>query len=439
MSVTVPLSSLCSQQKRLIKTSTEIKAEDLDQHEEGSPSSYCFTCNQGMISIPMGLSHTLHLIPTLSHPPLPNRTFTGTLTEEQRQIVMRVIDRLTQREYGSCFLELATGKGKTCISVCTTVQIGLKTVFLCHLDSVCRQTVKEFAKFSDLKVQLVKNNRLDPEADLYIIGLRKAFNLWSKDRTLFRQIGLVIIDEAHLCTRFTFMELMFCFSPRYLLGMSATPVWNQMTELYFSDPIQVFATKPFVVKKLSTRFVPDTSKQIFYQGRKRIDWTNAMTSLAENPARNDYIVEVVIECCATHKTLVLGGRVYNKLVERGISSDLLVGRKSQYDPECQVLVGGVKKIGVGFNDPTRTALVLCYDLADVRQSEGRIRTSNNLVLDLVDCNGTLEKHWRMRKTWYLARGATVIEQSSKQPVPKESAGRVPPNPEQSLKEALFGR
>jgi hypothetical protein len=428
MSLAYNLDALSMADRVLIKTLTELPSEVGDDPE------YCFVtqadCTKRSsgfgfpkrvderLLVPMGIGREVTSTQPILFPHselTDNARFTGTLNPQQTLIVQEAMDKLTTSTHGTCFLDVATGKGKTCLSVYLTVKLRVKTVFLCHLDIVCRQTPGEFAKFSNLRVQLVKGKRLDPMADVYIIGLWKARNLWRDNPKVFEKIGLVIVDEAHLCHHFTFTELMFCFCPRYLVGMSATPIWNKLTEQYFTDPIKLFAQKPFVVEKVVTPFVPDTSKKIFFDGRSRVDWTHAMSSLAENEERNRFILELILKHAPDHKVLVLCGRVeqcnwlYNQLQLLEVSSDLFVGRKNSYDQECNVLVAGVKKAGVGFNDPKRTALVLCFDMSDIRQSEGRIRTSNNVVFDIVDRNYTLEQHWRKRKAWYKKRGATVVE------------------------------
>jgi hypothetical protein len=75
----------------------------------------------------------------------------------------------------------------------------------------------------------------------------------------------------------------------------------------------------------------------------------------------------------------------------------------------RILIAGKKKAGVGFNDPTRTMLVICTDIKDIRQYEGRIRTSDNIVYDIVDSYKSLENHWEKRAEWYEKRGATIVK------------------------------
>jgi hypothetical protein len=369
-------------------------------------------------------------------PPLRDEgNFRGRLRQDQLRIMGKCLDSL--RQYQTCFLELPTATGKTCLATYLTCRLGMRTVFLCHLDTVNKQTLSEYQKFTDLSVELVKKKRLNLNCRVHILGLRKAYNIFKERPDEFQDVGFVIVDEAHLCTRFTFSELMFCFCPKFLLGMSATPdkiffercgvpgrffqmdqYQKTFLDAYFPHRIQMTTTKTFQVTKISTPFVPDTSKKIWFGGKRRTDWVNAMTSLAMSPQRNDFIMDLV-QKHSEHKILVMCGRVAQcehlatQLAARGEHVDVLVGKKKSYDTNARVLIGGVKKIGVGFNDMTLTMLILCWDMTDVRQAEGRIRVVDNVILDLVDNNKSLQDHWKMRKQWYLDRGAEVFDTTTR--------------------------
>ena len=65
------------------------------------------------------------------------------------------------------------------------------------------------------------------------------------------------------------------------------------------------------------------------------------------------------------------------------------------------------------NDPELTCLISTSSIKDIRQLEGRIRTVDNLIIDIVDNHGIYEKHWEKRKEWYLKRGATIMEEGFK--------------------------
>ena len=100
--------------------------------------------------------------------------------------------------------------------------------------------------------------------------------------------------------------------------------------------------------------------------------------------------------------------IYDKLIDAKESAELLIGTKKKWDKTKRILVAGTKKGGVGLNDPSLTMLILASSTKDVRQFEGRIRTTDNLIYDVVDDNRTLEKHWDIREDWYDERGASIV-------------------------------
>lgn len=477
MSFVVDLKDLSMEQKKFIKNNCIVESPETQYADETKME--CFRITSGKVFLPFGLWKRF-----LNGPPIYkgrksaiNIDFTGVLLTRDTDIKKRDQDVIAAealrslKENRTCFLALATSTGKTCLSAYLTVMLKKKTVFLCYLDSVNRQTVKQYEKFTNAKVQHVKNDTLDPDADVYIIGLRKAFIIWQKNNAIFNDIGFLILDEAHLQTQFVFTKLAFVFRPDYFLGMSATPDRKDgqhiALDLFFGirsmkletsrgvsnassgpdkktgivgqrgsfdltisvDPMIVrIEKKDFVVIKVKTAFKPDMSKKIYVRGKYVTDWTNAVTSLVENEERTKLIVDIIMKNYTDHKILVLGGRVklcndiYEALLEAGVSTDLLVGNKKTYDQSVDVLVGGVKKIGIGFDDPTRTLLIMAADLTDVRQTEGRIRTVNNIVYDIVDADSSFERHWKMRLEWYKIRGAKVVDENGQEIFIKPSAG-----------------
>ena len=63
----------------------------------------------------------------------------------------------------------------TNLGIFLTCQLGLKTVLLCHIDVIKPQWKSDFEQFTNLKVQIVENEKnLDPKYDVYIMGIIKA-------------------------------------------------------------------------------------------------------------------------------------------------------------------------------------------------------------------------------------------------------------------------
>lgn len=141
---------------------------------------------------------------------------------DQNVVAAQALKRLEST--GSVFIAAHTGHGKSALAVYLSLTLGLKTVVVCHFDMVRRQWPGEYATFSDNRVTTQfltgKNCKLDPNADVYIVGVQKASMMSAED---FITIGTVIIDEAHISTVAAFTKALLKFQPRYLIGLSATP------------------------------------------------------------------------------------------------------------------------------------------------------------------------------------------------------------------------
>lgn len=367
---------------------------------------------------------------------------------DQDVVVAKALDILRKKH--TCFLALHTGYGKTTCGIYFIHELKLKTMILCHLTEVNKQWIQSIEKWTDAKVQHVKGSKLDPKADVYVMGIRKASSFKMSD---FVDIGFVIVDEAHISTTKCFTDTLLKFRCKYLLGLSATPTREDglhcLFKPYFGprkEYILRHEVKNFTVVKYSTPFVP-TVEYNFYLGETHVDWTKLISSLAMNKERQLLICDIVRRH-PDRTIMILSDRVqlcddlYEMLIDSGETVDRLYGTikdisinelkrrckakgvkgysKMKKDelknalgmPKARfsgrVLIAGTKKAGVGFDDPRLNMLILATDAKNVAQFEGRIRKSNNIIYDIVDKYNTLERHWGMRKKWWIKRGATIV-------------------------------
>jgi predicted phosphohydrolase len=146
------------------------------------------------------------------------------------------------------------------------------------------------------------------------------------------------------------------------------------------------------------------------RGKTVPDWTHVINTISENEERHKLIAKLAMDLPG-EKFMILGNRDVQSIAVHKILQDhkedahLFIKQEKYRD--CRILVAGMKKAGVGFNDPKLTALILATDCTQVQQYEGRIRTSDNIIYDLVDHYGPFENHWKEREEWYRKRGATI--------------------------------
>ncbi len=305
----------------------------------------------------------------------------------------------------------------TTLGNCLIANIGLRAAIICHSDIIKKQWRDDLINICNAKVQIVKGNKpLDPSVDVYIFGVLKASNMKRKD---LLDIGTLIMDEVHMATVTAFTKSLLNFQPKYLIGLSATPDrkdgMDKLLNIYFGkkkDFIIRHETKKFTIYKYKTKYKPAVG-YIHVQGKLVLDWNKVVNSLEGNEERWEEICNIVKKH-PKEKIIILSLRViqakglYDLLLKKGESVELFIGNKRDWDKSKRILITTLKKGGTGLNDPSLTMLILASSTKDVRQFEGRIRTTDNIIYDMVDNFGTLEKHWKNRYEWYVKKGGTVV-------------------------------
>jgi hypothetical protein len=399
---------------------------------------FCVNQNEGNLYIPIGVygdfvrktergkifSETLgEKFPNYNQPKIKAKPKFKLLTKEtdplgrgrdQDVVFKKAMKRL--EKYHTVFISCFTGFGKTKEAIYLLLTLGYKAGILCHNDTIKGQWKDELAESADVKVQIVSGNqKFKEDVDIYIIGILKAKNLTREE---VEHIGTVIIDEAHICTISAFTCSLLKFQPKYLIGLSATPersdgLQNLLT--FYFGPKEKFIVreeiKNFTVIKYTTNYTPEISYN-YFQGETVLAWSDMMTSIAEIKERQIEIANIAIKY-PTQKIILICDRVnmakniYKYLTEKDESVELFIENQKTWDKTKRIMITSVQKGGVGLNDPSLTMLILAADMKNVKQCEGRIRTTNNIVVDIVDDYETFERHYSIREKWYLKRGATI--------------------------------
>ena len=376
---------------------------------------------QGNISIPFALwKDLLDEFPNEDHYDEVNVKFRveplETKDRDQKTVLTQVIQKLKNDHFA--FLALRTGFGKTYLGLRLIVELKVKAVILCHSSTLHKQWQDEAKKYCpDLNFQVVGTKKINENADVYIMGIQKSTHY---DKDVFRRVGLVIVDEAHLTYTQTFTDALLQFNPKYLIGLSATPDrqdgMHTLLHPFFGpkkDFIVRRQTKKMTVIKYKTAFKPEVT----YDWNGVVNWNTLVNSLAYNEERHMLVIKIVKDIYdnkenSDKKILILCKRVdtvlsLTKLFNSNkVTTDYVTASKKKFDNDAKILIGTVGKLSVGF-DSDRHILILESDQKDVRQSEGRIRADDSLIIDIVDDHGILESHWKERAKWYLQRGAEI--------------------------------
>lgn len=338
------------------------------------------------------------------------------LKRDQNVVFKEIINKLKLN--GRVFINCSTGYGKSTIGVHLASKIKRgKCMIAVFASDLQRQWFTTFKKITNVNVQLlVGNKEMDPDAQVYIIGLKKAS---LQSREFFKDISMFIIDEVDQLPTKMLLKVMKIVNPNYLIGLSATidrdDNMHQALYAYFGERntfIKRFLTKDFKVIKYQTNFEPEIE---YDANGKLID--NTMTnSLAYNPKRQEMIANIVSKY-PNDKMLLLCKRVDEirgiyKLILKFAPNDVDCKHqyKTDWDVSKRILVGSYKNCGRGVDIKGLTLLILCDGVNHVEQNEGRLRENNTLIIDIVDNHPVYEHRWSKRKAWHTKRGATLYYQ-----------------------------
>lgn len=343
--------------------------------------------------------------------------FTGQLRPEQQPVVEEAIAKLDQ--HGSVLLHLPTGFGKTVIASYLACLSGLITLVLLTRKVLIDSWRSTFQQLTNAKVWVVG----EPIPDQFQVIISMDRRLTKIPASIKDQVGLLIADECHaFYTQERVKSLLYC-QPRHIIACSATPyTWSRkiLEALIGPHSVERQLDVQFRVSVIQTGIVPDYS--LTKQGFPK--WSDVNQSLADNPTRNQMIVETV-KVNPDRKILILcwlkdhALHLAELISQHGIKVAVMVGAMKTYS-DSQVLIGTVGKIGTGFDEKMACPdfqgqridmLILAASTKSANlltQMAGRVfRAAMPDIVDIVDELPSLERHFKRRLKWYIKHQAQI--------------------------------
>ena len=305
----------------------------------------------------------------------------------------------------------------TSMAINISTLIKLKTLIITHRIVLIHQWKEAIHKFCPTaRVEIITTKDEKKDSDYYIMN---ASNVCKKERDFYNDIGFLCIDECHLIMAESMSKCMQMITPRYILGLSATPYredgLNQLFDLYFgTNRIERKLYKEHIVYKLKTEYTPT----IEYCSNGRLNWSVLLDSQSLNTDRNEMII-TILKFFKDRVFLVLCKRVeqgkylIHRLKEENEDVTSLIGKQQVYEQTSRILVGTTGKCSVGFDHPRLDSLLLASDIQSYFiQVLGRIFRNNQsiitpMVIDIVDNHGILEQHYKTRKDVYTQHGGII--------------------------------
>lgn len=348
-------------------------------------------------------------------------TFTGKLRETQISVYDQALEQL--HNIGTSTLALPPGWGKTILGAKLMIAMGLMGLVLVTRETLTMQWKKTFEDNTTARVWIVGEKKPPSVCDVIICMDGR----WEYMPPEFRrQIGFMIIDEAHCFCTPTRVGCLLAFHPKYILIESGSlerddEMHTMMYALAGSHGVYRESKNPFKVMKILTHTKPETRIRF-----GQTDYAFLMKNTLFDVRRNQIILDLVM-MNTKFKILILTASVdhaillNDEILKRGVRSDCLCGTKKGYQ-DATVLVGTISKIGTGFDPanfcPTYDGrpfdlLILASSIQKysmLTQNVGRVfRCPNPVVMHLVDDNPTFKNHWYKARKWYQSRNGEISE------------------------------
>ena len=353
--------------------------------------------------------------------------FTGKLRPIQEEVVK------TYNKDG--IISLQTGGGKTVCALYIASTLRVPTVVLVHNTFLRDQWIDRIKAFlPKARIGTVQGDIIDINKDV-IVAMLQSVSMKEYPVDLFKNIGLLIVDECHHIASEAFSKAIPKLTCKHMLGLSATPDrkdklmylinWFLGPLLYKSDTADKVDAK---VRVEYYEFEPEDPKfnEIIYNSSGVMFTSLMVNKVVEYTPRNKMLVELLTDLYEEkdRQILVLTDRVDHtktllEMLPEAIRKEAcILGREvksSQRAEWCaskRILIATYTMCKEGFDVATLNTLVMATSRPDVDQIVGRIlrvdkvgRKIHPLIIDVVD--PAFRRQFQTRLALYKSRNYEI--------------------------------
>ena len=318
------------------------------------------------------------------------------LREGQKQFVQDMIEGLKEN-YGVIGLGRC-GSGKTVCALETANKIGKKFIVLVHAEFLAKQWEERIKSFLGIEAGRIQGNRYEIDKPI-VVAMAQTVVTRNYTPSLFKDFGLLIIDEVHRFSCDLFEKSIIAFNTRYRLGLTATPRRSDGLEKVFKYHIGRISGKiesdlmEGTVNLIETPCYIYKNQFCYYE---RYNLAKLLNILALNDRRNNLICKYLNKAINKgRKILVLSDRILQlkKFHEIFKNSALFTGMQSEKEKEKakskQVILGTFQLAKEGLDIPELDTLFLATPKSSIIQPAGRILREHPgkkhpVIIDFVD-------------------------------------------------------
>lgn len=368
----------------------------------------------------------------------PNMNFVGSLRDYQVEQVDAFLNACDNPTKMGGIVSIKCGGGKTVIAINIACRLKLKTLFISHKDFLNVQFAERVKMFSpDSTIGIIKQNKVDIKNKDFVVGSLQSIAMRDYDPDIFKDFGLVIIDEVHHCSAEVFSQALIKTCSPFVLGLSAT--LNRKDGL--RKVFEWFIGKPVIKiinntddNDIDVKYYNFTSNNPEYNRIEtmfngKISAVKMLGNVVSYKPRIQFIVEAIKENMTKERQLLV-------LSERkALLNDIytLLNNDTDFDYTMGYYIGGMSQTKLndsakaniilatthmsseGLDIPTLNSLILVSPMSDIEQSVGRIlrskvsdRIIKPLIIDIVDNFSIFTNRFNKRKAYYKKKKYNII-------------------------------
>jgi len=368
----------------------------------------------------------------------PNMNFVGSLRDYQVEQVDAFLNACDDPIKMGGIVSIGCGGGKTVIAINIACRLKLKTLFISHKDFLNVQFAERVKMFSpDSTIGIIKQNKVDIENKDFVVGSLQSIAMRDYDADIFKDFGLVIIDEVHHCSAEVFSQALIKTCSPFVLGLSAT--LNRKDGL--RKVFEWFIGKPVIKlinntddNDIDVKYYHFTSNNPEYNRIEtmfngKISAVKMLGNVVSYKPRIQFIVEAIKENMTKERQLLV-------LSERkALLNDIytLLNNDTDFDYTMGYYIGGMSQTKLnesakaniilatthmsseGLDIPTLNSLILVSPMSDIEQSVGRIlrskvsdRIIKPLIIDIVDNFSIFTTRFNKRKAYYKKKKYNIM-------------------------------
>lgn len=368
-----------------------------------------------------------------AHVQAPNINFVGKLRDETRQNEAYKAGLAAFDTCGGGVLSLPPGFGKTTMALAFAGHLKVRTLIVVHKEFLANQWRDRIGQFCPgATIGRIQQDVCETDCD-FVIALIQTLCMRPHPAETFDQFGFLIVDEAHHIGAAAFSQSMFKCSPKWTLGLTATPERKDgLTRvLYWFLGPEFFRVQRENQKatKVETIFFDDPAFREAPPVTRfgKINMAGMTTLLTELNLRNELILKISRECLQSdRKVLILTDRrEHCQYLQSELGSKiagLYYGGMKEIELDASsrmsVIVATFSMAQEGLDIPVLDTVILATPHSDITQAVGRImretpgKTNTPLIYDISDRWSVFHSMYRKRLAIYTASGfeiATVID------------------------------